>query len=75
MSAKNLKNRALYHFRNQSVNEFSVVWGVGETEQGGPYLFIGRPEDRVGAPARRARQAGDGRDRSPRSYEPAGRKF
>ncbi|ULA61476.1 MAG: hypothetical protein LZF60_340016 [Nitrospira sp.] len=24
MSAKNLKNRALYHFRNQSVNEFSV---------------------------------------------------
>jgi len=31
MSAKNLKNRALYHFRNQSVNEFNPVMEQGES--------------------------------------------
>ena len=36
-------------------------WGVGEAEQRGPYLFIGKLAERVETPAHRVRQAGDAR--------------
>ena len=47
-------------------------WGVGEAEQRGPYLFVGKLAKRVETPAHRVRQAGDARDLLEPMCRPAG---
>ncbi len=74
MSAKNLKNRALYHFRNQSVNEFSVVPGGSERPSSEARIFSAQA-GRKSEDTRASRSSGGRRAGSPGAYVPAGRKF